>query len=122
MNNITQTTNMIVNIYNYNNNINLLEEDTLPPPTGLTRTHTARCPKCYTRTESSSPYLRDVYCESCLIETAYSIQRIYRKNVERTKIMTNVRNFNRRVLVSRVLVKKDINPFDLTSYIQEFLY
>ena len=119
MNNITETTNMIVNIYN--NNINLLE-DTLPPPTGLTRTHTARCPKCFTRTQSSSAIVRDVYCETCLIDTASFIQRIYRNSVERGKIMTNVRNFNRRVLVSRVLVKKDINPFDLTSYIHEFLY
>jgi hypothetical protein len=118
MNNITETTNMIVNIYNYNNN---LLEDILPP-TALTRTHKAQCPKCFTRTQSSSAYVRNVYCESCLIETAYCIQRIYRKHVERVKIMTNVRNFNRRVLVSRVLVKKDINPFDLTSYIQEFLY
>jgi hypothetical protein len=119
MNNITETTNMIVNIYNYNNN---LLEDILPPPTGLTRTHTARCPKCFTRTQSSSAIVRNVYCESCLIETAYCIQRIYRKHVERAKIMANIRNFNRRVLVSRVLVKKDINPFDLTRYIQEFLY
>jgi hypothetical protein len=121
MNNITETTNMIVNMYNYNNNINILDDDLLPP-TGLTRTHTARCPKCFTRTQSSSPIIRNVYCESCLIDTASSIQRIYRKSVERSKMMTNVRNFNRRVLVSRVLVKKDINPFDLTSYIQKFLY
>ena len=121
MNNITETTNMIVNMYNYNNNINILD-DLIPPPTGLTRTHTAQCPKCFTRTQSSSPIVRNVYCESCLIDTAYCIQRIYKKYVERRQIMTNVHNFNRRVLVSRVLVKKDINPFDLTSYIQQFMY
>lgn len=116
MNNITETTNMIVNIHN--NNINLL--DLLPTP--LTRTHTARCPKCFMRTQSSSPNVRDVYCEICLIETAMCIQRIYKNKVERSKFITNLRNFNRRVFISRVLVKKDINPFDLTSYIQEFLY
>ena len=121
MNNITETTNMIVNIYNYTHNINLFE-DILEPPTLLTRTHTARCPKCFTRTQSSSTNVRDVYCERCLVDTASFIQRIYRNSLERSKMMTNVRCFNRRVLVSRILVKKDINPFDLTSYIQGFLY
>ena len=106
----------IINTINYYSNdevsyINMI------PRLQLTRSHTAYCPKCNTRTTSNNSNRREVYCIDCLTHTSVVLQRLVKTKNTRERYL----KYRNTLWVNRWLLSKKTYMKDISNICSKFL-